>query len=82
MKIARIIAAAGLSIAAVVGATSANAQDWRHHGGDRDRGRYEHRWDRGHHYGWDRGRHYGWNRYHHRHCFTEWRHHRRITICD
>lgn len=77
MKIAKIIAAAGLSIAAVVGATGASAQDWRHHNGNR----YEQRYDRGRHHGWDRGRHYGWNNRHHRHCWTEWRHHRRITIC-
>ncbi len=74
MKIVKIIAAAGLSIAAVVGATSASAQDYRHRG---DHGRYEHRWDRH-----DRGRHSGWDGgRHHRHCFTEWRHHHRVTVC-
>lgn len=78
MKLAKIIAAAGLTVAAVTMSTSASAQDWRHDRGDH-RG-----WDRGHHRGWDRGygwnRHHGWDR-HHRVCRTEWRHHHRITVC-
>ncbi|MEI9927057.1 MAG: hypothetical protein WDN44_04160 [Sphingomonas sp.] len=75
MKIAKIIAAAGLAVAAVAGASSADAQTYRHH-----RGGYEHRYDR-HvnrgHAGWNRG--HGWG--HRRICRTEWRHHHRVTIC-
>lgn len=81
MKLAKIIAAAGLAAAAVTMSTSANAQDYgRHRGWDNhDRG-----YDRGDHRGWDRGRHHGWNNRwnrHHRVCRTEWRHHRRVTVC-
>ena len=64
----------GTSLIAVTAAAPA-AQDWRYR--DRDR------WDRGRHRGWDRGRHYGRSRYYrgHRYCRTEWRHHRRVTVC-
>lgn len=84
MKLAKIIAAAGLTVAAVTMSTSASAQDWRH-----DRG-YHHGWDRGHHRGWDnhRGwdRGYGWNRHarwnrYHRVCRTEWHHHHPVRVC-
>jgi Spy/CpxP family protein refolding chaperone len=70
MKLAKIIAAAGLTVAAVTMSTSADAQSWRH--------------DRGHHSSWDRGHHRGWDNHHnrhHRYCRTEWRHHHRVTIC-
>jgi Spy/CpxP family protein refolding chaperone len=71
MKLAKIIAAAGLTVAAVTMSTSADAQSWRH--------------DRGHHSSWNNGYHHGWNNHrgwnHHRYCRTEWRHHHRVTIC-
>ena len=84
MKLAKIIAAAGLTVAAVTMSTSADAQNWRNRGSGYDQ-RYDRhdrhdRWDRGHHRGWDNGRHYGWNR-HQRDCRTFWRHHRRVTVC-
>ncbi|GHH20777.1 hypothetical protein GCM10008023_29070 [Sphingomonas glacialis] len=82
MKITHLIAA-GLMIAGIgVSTTAASAQ------GHRDDRRYEQRGDRGFgHHGdrgdrnWrgDRGRHNGWNT--HRRCRTEWRHHRRMTVC-
>lgn len=75
MKLAKIIAAAGLTVAAVTMSTSASAQDWRHNRGN-DR---HHGWDRGNHRGWDNGRHHGWNN--HRVCRTEWRHHHRVRVC-
>ncbi|MEG3175688.1 hypothetical protein U1872_05565 [Sphingomonas sp. RB3P16] len=79
MKLTHLIAA-GLMIAGIgVSSTAASAQ------GRHDDRRYEqrdHRGDRGWHgdrrYN-DRGRHRGWNN--HRRCRTEWRHHRRMTIC-
>ncbi|MES2444592.1 MAG: hypothetical protein V4574_17340 [Pseudomonadota bacterium] len=85
MKISTIIAAAGLTVAAVTMSGSASAQNWRDHRG----GGYDQRhdrnssWDRGHHRGWDRwnrGHRSSWNR-HHRGCRTFWRHHRRVTVC-
>lgn len=80
MKLAKIIAAAGLTVAAVTMSTGASAQDYRHGGYDRgDRGDRHDRWDRGHHRGWDNGRHHGWNN--HRVCRTEWRHHHRVRVC-
>jgi hypothetical protein len=90
MKITRIIAAAGLMVAALGAGTSAEAQ--RHngdrdngryeqrHNGDRDHGRYEQRDNRGHHYGRnDRRRHQA--RKHHQRCRTVWRDHRRVQVC-
>lgn len=83
MKLTHLIAA-GLMIAGLgVSSTAATAQDYR---GDRgydhrgDRG-YDHRGDRGDR-NWrnhGRGRGPGWNN--HRRCYTEWRHHRRVTVC-
>jgi len=82
----KIIAAAGIAVASIAAAAPADAQRY-------DGNRYEQRhdrqdrWDRGHHRGWDRGHHRGWDRRyynrgrHHRSCWTEWRHHRRVTIC-
>ena len=95
MNIRTILAATGLAIAALGASSGATAQTYN--GGDRhydrdhrddrradrrddrrdDRRGYD---DRGRHYGWDRGRHYGWDR-HHRNCWVEWRHHRRVTVC-
>ncbi len=72
MKLAKIIAAASLTVAAITMSTSADAQNWRH----RDRG--HHGWNNNHH-GWNNG-HNRWGR-HHRYCRTEWRHHHRVTIC-
>ncbi len=66
MKLVKIIAAAGLGIAAIAGATSANAEGWDRH---------DHRYVR--HY----VRHYEHRYYHHRHCWTEWHRHHRVTIC-
>ncbi|WP_010543999.1 hypothetical protein [Sphingomonas elodea] len=97
MKLVQLIAAAGFAVTGLVGATAAQAQDWRYRDGHErrwDRGdrwdrheRWErHRgWDRGRHYGWDRGRHRGWDRgYRYRSstvCWDEWRYGRPIQIC-
>jgi len=48
----------------------------RDHGWDRR----HYGWDRGRHYGWDRGRRYGWINY--RRCWTEWRWHHRVRVCN
>ena len=85
MNILKTIAAAGLLLSTATIATSADAQDYRHGGDryghhDRDRGRgWDRGWDRGRHYGWDRGR--GWGGYHRR-CWTEWRWHHRVRVCN
>ncbi|MCC2976856.1 hypothetical protein LK533_09245 [Sphingomonas sp. PL-96] len=77
MKISKIVATAGLMLAALGAGTSAEAQ---RHNGDRDHGRYEQRDDRGHHYGRnDRRRHQA--RKHHQRCRTVWRHHHRQRVC-
>lgn len=79
MKFSHLIAA-GLMIAGLgVSTTAASAQ------GHRDDRRYDqradrHRDDRGdRNWRGDRGRGPGFNN--HRRCRTEWRHHRRVTIC-
>jgi opacity protein-like surface antigen len=79
MKLFKIIAAAGLAVATIAGASAADAQNYRHHRGDGYQ-RYDHRGDYGRYHRWDRGYHAGWNR-HHRRCHVEWRHHHRVTIC-
>lgn len=91
----KIIAAAGIAVATIAATAPAEAQRYRgdRHEQRYDRhdrhDRYDRhdRWDRGHHRGWDRGRHRGWDRRayyrgrYYRSCWTEWRHHRRVTIC-
>lgn len=89
MKMFKIVAAAGLALATVVSVAPAQAQNYRHDRGDRYEQRHDRqdRWDRGRHRGSDRGYHRGWDRghhyhgRHHRNCWSEWRHHRRVTIC-
>ena len=73
MKITHLIAA-GLMIAGLgVTSTAASAQ------GRHDDRRYEQRDHRGDH-GWrGHNRDRRWNN--HRRCRTEWRHHRRMTVC-
>ncbi len=82
MKIIKTIMAAGLLLSTATIATGAEAQN-RH--GDRyghhDRGRDYGRHHGGRGYGWDRGRHYGWGR-HYRRCWTEWRWHHRVRVCN
>jgi hypothetical protein len=83
MKIRNILAAAGLAVAALGAATSASAQTYN--GGDRHYDRsYDHRsdrrYDRHEDRRYERTRSYGWDR-HHRHCWVEWRHHHRVTVC-
>lgn len=80
MKIMHLIAAATMVVGLGV-SNAASAQDYR---GDRyqrddrrDDRRYDRRDDR-RHYGNDRGRRYG---HHGRRCHTEYRHHRRVTVC-
>lgn len=75
MKITHLIAA-GLMVAGLGVSTAASAQDYR---GDR----YEHRGDRRDYRDDHRGRDnrgYGYNR--HRRCHTEYRNHRRVTVCN
>lgn len=89
MKLVQWIAAAGFVTTGLVGATAAQAQDWRyrdHHERRWDRHDRHDRWDR--HRGWDRGRHYGragyGNGYRYRSrtvCWNEWRRGRRIEVC-
>ncbi|MDB5709713.1 MAG: hypothetical protein JWL96_1783 [Sphingomonas bacterium] len=85
MNILKTIAAAGLLLSTATIATSADAQDYRyggdrygHHDRDRDRG-WDRGNDRGRHYGWDRGRGWGGG---HRRCWTEWRWHHRVRVCN
>ena len=84
MKIAPFIAA-GLMLAGIGVSTEANAQS-RHERVvyvEHDRGYgYGHRggYRDGYGHGWRRPAYYYGGR-HHRRCFTEWRHHRRVTIC-
>lgn len=84
MKIARMLAAAGLVVASLGVAGVAHAKDHGrgqehrdNRGRDAHRGGYD-RGDRRH----DNGNHYGWRngRGHHR-CHTEWRHHHQVRIC-
>ncbi|SFJ67344.1 hypothetical protein SAMN03159338_2134 [Sphingomonas sp. NFR04] len=84
MKLVQWIAAAGFVATGLVGATAAQAQDWRY------RDHHERRWDRhdrgDRHRGWDRGRHHGWDRggYGYRSrtvCWNEWHHGRRTEVC-
>lgn len=72
MKITHLLAAATM-IAGLGMSTAASAQDYRHDN------RYEHRGDRREYRGNDHG-HYGWN-HHPRRCHSEFRHHRRVTVC-
>ena len=78
MRMSHIAAAAGLFLASLGVATSADAQPYR--GGDR-----WHQGDRHHDRGWDRGRGHGWGRGHghgwRQHCWTEWHHHHRVRVC-
>lgn len=91
MKFAQWIAAAALAFAGVAGASTASAapvagastlavsiasasiQDRRYYRDDR---RWDRRWDRNRH---DRGRYH--NRGRNRVCWSEWRHHQRVTVC-
>ena len=88
----KIAAALGLMVAGLGVSTSASAQYYGGRGDTydhRDDRRYDRRDDwrdgrrdwRGDHrgYGYDRGRRYGWGN--NRRCHTEWRHHRRVTVC-
>lgn len=76
MKLTHLIAA-GLMVAGLGVSTAASAQDYRGDGP-----RYDHRYDdRGDRRDWrDRGHYYGGDRHRPR-CHTEWRHHRRVTVC-
>ena len=67
MKLSHIAAAAGLALASLGAASSANARPYDDHG------RHEWRHDDRRHWGQDR-------RWHHR-CHTEWRHHHRVRVC-
>ena len=78
MKIASMLAAAGLIVAGLATSTAADAQNYR------DRGGYSHhRDDRRGDYRRDDRRHYGWRngRGHRDRCHVEFRHHRRVTVC-
>lgn len=77
MKFAHLIAAATM-VAGLGLSTAASAQNYRYDRDDRYEGRYDHR-DDGRHYGYDRRRSYGG--YNGRRCHTEYRHHRRVTVC-
>ena len=78
MKLRQIFVAAGLAIAAMGVGTTADASP-RHDArweGQRDGHRPNRGWDRRDHRGWNRG---GWHQA--RHCWIEWRHHRRVRVC-
>ena len=97
MKIMQMFAAAGLVVASLGAATTADAQSWRgdrygnydrgyrgDYGRDYDRGYRDWRGDRGRHYGWDRGRRHGWNGYRgggRQRCWTEYRYNHRVRVC-
>ncbi|HEX8300195.1 hypothetical protein [Sphingomonas sp.] len=78
------ISAAGPSASILTVSAAATVQRYRQD---------DRRWDRGRHRGWDRGRsnrrNYNRGRYYNngRHynrgrvCRTQWRHHRRVTVC-
>lgn len=89
MKLTHLFAAATM-IAGLGISTAASAQDYRQdgrydrhddrrydNGGDRRDDRRDYRDDRRH---YDNGTRYGGNR-HARRCHTEYRHHRRVTVC-
>lgn len=84
MKLTHLIAA-GLLLSGLGVSSAASAQDHRddryEQRGDRGRDRHDHRGDDRRHYGWERGDRHGWNGPRGRHCRTEWRHHRRVTVC-
>jgi Ni/Co efflux regulator RcnB len=95
MNITRMLAAAGLVVASLGASTAAEAQDHRDSRGDRYEQRYDrdgrsdrdysgdrdHRgYNGGDRYRHDNGHHRG-NAYGHRRCRTEYRHHRRVTVC-
>ncbi len=73
MKISHLIAAATLAVTALGAGTAANAQP---RDGWRDGQRHEQRYDRHH----QQRRWQGYNG-HRRHCWTEWRHHRKVRVC-
>ncbi|MDO7842822.1 hypothetical protein [Sphingomonas immobilis] len=84
----KLAAALGLMVAGLGISTSASAQYYGgrgynyDHRDDRRYDRYDRRdWRDGRrgYYGYDRGRRYGWGN--NRRCHTEWRHHRRVTVC-
>lgn len=87
MKLVQWIAAAGFVATGLVGATAAEAQDWRyrdHHERRWDRHDRHDRWER--HRGWGRGRYdyrggYGYGYRSRTVCWDEWRHGRRIEVC-
>ncbi|MGJ3648881.1 hypothetical protein ACLB0R_10460 [Sphingomonas sp. GlSt437] len=85
MRISKALTAAGLALTAVTMGTAAQAHDYNHGRYDRDH-RYEReyrdgRYDRDHR-DYDHDRRYGWGRgYGHRHCWTEWHYHHRVTVC-
>lgn len=94
MKITRMLAAAGLIVASLGVSTVAEAKEHRDGRNDRNEQRYDRdgrgdrdhrgygndRGNRGDRYRHDNGRHRG-NAYGHRRCRTEYRHHRRVTVC-
>jgi hypothetical protein len=85
MKIARLLAVAGLVVSTLAVPAAAEAQgyygdrygydrDYRGHRGD-DRRDFHRGWrGNGRHYGWDRGRG-------HQRCWTEYRRHRQVRVC-
>lgn len=91
MRILKTMAAAGLALSALTVGSTAQAHDYDHGRYGRDyRDHRDYRYDYDRRDGWRRGYGYrdggyrdgwrhGWRD--HRRCWTEWRHHRRITIC-
>lgn len=68
MKLSHIMAAAGIALASLGAATSADAQPYQNgrHGWHNDHGRRDGR---------------RWNGNRRARCHTEWRHHQRVRIC-
>ena len=73
MKLSKMVAAAGLALVALTGATAASAHSYRW---EREH-RYErlHRWERHHAYRWER-HHRGYDR-----CWIEARHGHHVRVC-
>ncbi len=74
MRMSHIAAAAGLFIASLGVASTADAQPYRGNGWHNGHNEY-----RGH--GPRDDRRWRGNRGSHRHCWTEWHHHHRVRVC-
>jgi hypothetical protein len=83
----KIAMAAGIAVSSFAATAPAQAQRHGHH--VFNEGAQRHGWNRGYHYrghyGGYRGHYRNYRNYYHhrsyRRCWTEWHHHRRVTVC-